>query len=202
MVFVEMSKRKYTKGLRADQQHQTHLKIVEAAIALHAEVGPLQTTISAIADRAGVQRLTIYRHFPEEHELLDVSLARWFDLNPPPDPQEWRASVAPVDWGIAILSMLYQYYSETAQMWAQYDRDRGCIAVLDGKMAKFDGYLEMLAIDVLVHQPGARQKAKLCQAVARHALQFSTWQSLSQTGLDTVEMAALMDDWLHKCPLS
>lgn len=69
-------------------------------------------------------------------------------------------------------------------------------------MAKFDGYLEMLAVDVLVNQHDAREKSKICQAVARHALQFSTWQSLSQTGLDTVEMAALMDDWLHKCPLS
>ncbi len=197
-----MEKRKYTKGLRADKESETRLKIVEAAMNLHGEVGPAQTTISAIADRAGVQRLTVYRHFPEENELLGASSSHWLERNPPPDPENWRESVAIEDWGIAILSMLYHYYGETAYMWDHSYRDRKNLAALNNQMKGFDAYLDMLAADVLASQFDERRTGKLCKAVARHAVQFSTWQSLTKTGIDTAEMAALMDDWLHKCPPS
>jgi len=195
-----MEKRKYNKGLRADKEGETRLRIVEAAMNLHGEVGPAQTTISAIADRAGVQRLTVYRHFPEENELLGACSSHWLELNPPPGPESWRESVATGDWAIAILSMLYQYYSETAYMWDHCYRDRANVAALDEKMKGFDAYLEMLTADMLASQDDERRRGKVCRAVAQHAVQFSIWQSLSRTGIDNAEMAALMDDWLHKCP--
>ncbi|UKV13928.1 TetR/AcrR family transcriptional regulator [Thalassospiraceae bacterium SW-3-3] len=197
-----MEKRKYNKTLRAEKEDETRLKIVEATMSLHGEVGPARTTISAIADRAGVQRLTVYRHFTEENELLDACSSHWLSLNPPPDPALWRESVAEGDWGLAILSMLYHYYDETAYMWDHCYRDRESVAALHEHMTGFDAYLDMLCDDVLASLPDARRKGKMCKAVARHAVQFATWQSLSQTGVENSEMAALMDDWLHKCPVS
>jgi len=197
-----MKKRKYTKGLRANNESETRLKIVEAAMNLHGEVGPAQTTISAIADRAGVQRLTVYRHFPEENELLGACSSHWLDLNPPPDPASWRDSVATGDWAVTILSMLYDYYSQTAYMWEQCYRDREAVPALGEQMKGFDSYLEGLAGDVLSDQDPKRRTGKVCRAVAQHAVQFSTWQSLSNTGLDNAQMAALLDDWLRKCPAS
>ena len=197
-----MKKRKYNKTVRAEKEDGTRQKIVEAAMNLHGEIGPERTTISAIADRAGVQRLTVYRHFPEENELLGACSSHWLSLNPPPDPVSWRESVAPVDWGLAILSMLYHYYGETAYMWDHCYRDRESVAALHGQMAGFDAYLDMLSADVLASQPAERRTGKMCHAVARHAVQFATWQSLSQTGVENSEMAALMNDWLHKCPVS
>ncbi|WOI11892.1 helix-turn-helix domain-containing protein [Thalassospira lucentensis] len=197
-----MEKRKYNKTLRAEKEDETRLKIVEAAMSLHGEVGPARTTISAIADRAGVQRLTVYRHFSEENELLDACLLHWLSLSPPPDPTSWRESVPEGDWGLAILSMLYHYYGETAYMWDHCYRDQESVAALHEHMTGFDAYLDMLCVDVLASLPDARRKGKMCKAVARHAVQFATWQSLSQTGVENSEMAALMDDWLHKCPVS
>jgi AcrR family transcriptional regulator len=82
--------RKYDLGRRADSQAQTRRRITEAAVELHATVGPARTTISAIAERAGVQRLTVYRHFPTEQELFAACSAHWLAGSPPPDPAPWR----------------------------------------------------------------------------------------------------------------
>ena len=79
-----MGKRKYTLRQRAEQQEETRERIVDAAIALHEELGPAATTIRALAERAGVQRLTVYRHFANEGEILDACSTKWLGLNPPP----------------------------------------------------------------------------------------------------------------------
>jgi AcrR family transcriptional regulator len=62
---------------------------------LHEEIGPRATTISAIADRAGVQRLTVYRHFPDETAVFQACTAHWLSLNPPPDPADWAGITDP-----------------------------------------------------------------------------------------------------------
>ena len=54
---------------------------------LHQALGPAKTTISAIAERAGVQRLTVYRHFPDERALLSACSSHYVVANPPPDPE-------------------------------------------------------------------------------------------------------------------
>ena len=85
-----MKKRKYRKSRRAEQEEQTRDKIVDAAMALHEEIGPRATSISAIAERAGVQRLTVYRHFKDDVTIFQACSSRWFELNPPPDPSLWQ----------------------------------------------------------------------------------------------------------------
>src|ERR671919_2710297 len=81
--------RKYEKKRRAEQEAETRQRIVEAMVALHREVGPARTTISAIAERAGVERLTVYRHFPDERSLFEACTGHWRASHPPPDPGPW-----------------------------------------------------------------------------------------------------------------
>ena len=78
--------RKYELKRRAERQEQTRRRIVEATVGLHESVGPARTTVSAVAERAGVQRLTVYRHFPDERALLAACSGHWIASNPTPDP--------------------------------------------------------------------------------------------------------------------
>ena len=75
---------------RAERQANTRARIVEAIMHLHQDVGPRHTTVSAIARRAGVERLTVYRHFNDESEMFAACSHRYLELNPPPQPADWR----------------------------------------------------------------------------------------------------------------
>ncbi len=77
--------RKYELKRRAERKAETRRRIVEATVALHTSDGPARTTISAIADRAGVERHTVYAHFPDERALFDACSAHWASLHPFPD---------------------------------------------------------------------------------------------------------------------
>jgi AcrR family transcriptional regulator len=83
--------RKYTLGRRAEQQAETRLRIVEAAVALHGSAGPARTSFSMVAEKAGVQRHTLYAHFPDEKALLLACSAHHLEIDPPPDPASWTA---------------------------------------------------------------------------------------------------------------
>src|SRR4029079_8163724 len=91
---MSSQKRQYTMRRRAELEEQTRRRITESAVELHEELGPAQTSISAIADRAGVRRSTVYRHFPDEDALFAACSAHWRAANPPPDPSSWSATVA------------------------------------------------------------------------------------------------------------
>src|SRR5438270_11413020 len=82
-------KRRYEQRKRAEDVAVTRRRITEAAVELHGSVGPSRTTVSAVADRAGVQRHTVYRHFPTEAELFRACSAHFWELDPIPDPERW-----------------------------------------------------------------------------------------------------------------
>src|SRR5215211_6472596 len=52
--------RKYELKKRAERRGETRRRIVQAAVDLHTTVGPAKTSTAAIAERAGVQRHTVY----------------------------------------------------------------------------------------------------------------------------------------------
>jgi AcrR family transcriptional regulator len=98
---------------------------------LHQEVGPARTTIAEIARRAGVQRLTVYNHFPDEQELFGACQAHWLRLHPPPDLTEALALPDPVQRIDAVLRRYYGWYRETESMSENVQRDRGAVAPLN-----------------------------------------------------------------------
>src|SRR3954468_22966383 len=102
--------RHYVMRGRAAAADQTRRRIIEAAITLHAARGPADTTISAVAEHAGVQRLTVYRHFPDERLLLDASWEFWSLLHPLPAIQSWEMIADPRQRLRAALDALYIYY--------------------------------------------------------------------------------------------
>lgn len=189
-----MTKRKYRLGQRAARQQETRERIVDAAMALHEELGPAATTISALADRAGVQRLTVYRHFPSETEILRACSSKWLGRHPPPDVSKIKGG-RPLERTRAILRALYDYYSQTQSMWGSLYPDLGKVDALDEPMARFDEYLTALAASVLAEW--APCKSKRLRATVAHSLRFSTWQSLDAQGLGRTAMAELVGSWVQ-----
>lgn len=177
-----MEKRTYTLRRRAEAQDETRTRIVEAAVALHEEVGPARTTISAIAERAGVQRLTVYRHFPKEAALFAACTSLWLGHNPPPDPAPWASIADPVERMRAALLGLFAYYRRTARMWTVSYRDVDEVAALRAPLRRFEqGYLG--ALQRLLLEPwGPASRDPAVKAVVGHCLRFATWQSLVHQG--------------------
>jgi AcrR family transcriptional regulator len=115
--------RKYELKRRAERQDQTRQRIVDAAIALHTTIGPARTTIRALAERAGVQRHTVYSHFPDERSLGLACSGRHAELHPLPDPSEWRTIADPERRLRRGLSELYAYYARHGEEIAPILRD-------------------------------------------------------------------------------
>jgi AcrR family transcriptional regulator len=175
--------RKYELNRRAETQAETRRRITEATAELHSTIGPARTTISAIAEKAGVQRLTVYRHFPEERELFAACGAHWIAENPPPDPGPWAAIEDPLERLITALTEIYGWYRANEGMIGNTERDAPQLPVL-AEVADPDAYLDPV-----------RDLLGPCEARAAigHALAFSTWRSLTRDqGLDDAGAAALI----------
>ena len=185
--------RKYVLKQRAERQEETRQRIVEAVVALHEEVGPAQTTISAIAERAGVERLTVYRHFPDERSLFEACSARFDELHPRPDPRPWTEIADPIERLRVALTQIYASFRESEQMLANVYRDAPRVAAIQPVLATYAPYWTRVSTILLDGwQPAADQQPLLAAAVG-HALEFQTWRSLvRQHGLTDMEAVELM----------
>lgn len=188
--------RKYKLKRRAERQEQTRDRIVEATMALHEELGPREATISAIAERAGVQRLTVYRHFPDDQALFQACTSRWIERNPPPGPEQWHQSEQPVDRTRVALTALYGYYRRTERMWTVSYRDEAEVAALQAPMAGFRAHLAMVRDDLLAAWSASGGDKRPLSVTLAHAVDFPTWQSLARLGLQDDEAAELVVRWL------
>ena len=191
-------KRKYEKKQRAEAEAQTRLRITESAVELHGTLGPAQTTMSAVAEHAGVRRSTLYRHFPDERALFGACSAHWAEANPPPDISRWAEVADPGERLDIALAELYAYYRQTAGMIDKLLRDEGAVPVVAEKFAAYHQFLAMAA-EILARGRGLRgHAAKRTRAAIGHALAFRTWQDLTETqGLgdrQAVELMAAMVD--------
>lgn len=193
---MNMKNRKYTKTLRAEQQDGTREKIVEATVALHEELGPANTSIKAIAEKAGVQRLTVYRHFPDDISLFQACTTHWFRLNPPPSLAEWTDLEDAHERSHAALLAFYHYYRRTEKMWNVAYRDVDQIEALQGPMGQFEAYLDLVRDDLLARwKPEPGQKKSLAVTL-RHCLRFSTWASLKKEPLSDKKIVKLVMAWI------
>ena len=186
-------RRKYTKRRRAEAEQQTQQRITEAAVDLHGSVGPARTTISAIADRAGVQRATVYRHFPDEETLFAACSGHYAALNPPPDPTAWREISEPDARLRQALGEIYAYYGRTESMIENVTRDMPLVPAMAKPVARRRAYLEMVVEEILAGRRERGHARRRVKAAIGHATSFATWQSLvRQQGLDDSEAAAMM----------
>ena len=173
---------------RAEKAAETRRRIVEATVALHEEVGPARTTVAEVARRAGVQRLTVYNHFPDERDLLAACQAHFLAGHPPPDFEELLAAEDPVDRLRAVLEALYGFYRQTEPMSANVRRDAQVVPALAEVMAGEAAMREQL-VDGLARGLGRSARVRAALAVA---LDFGTWQILACQGLGDAAAADVM----------
>jgi AcrR family transcriptional regulator len=186
------TKRRYEKRARAAQEEATRRRVIEAAIALHGTVGPARTTISAIAERAGVRRATVYRHFPDERALFLGCSGAWREHNPLPDPATWAAIADPAARVEAALDALYRWYERAEPMLSALLRDMEAMPIIAELQAGRLAYLTDVE-DGLASGWGARGKAaKRLRASIGLALDFFTWRTLNERGLSRGEAMAVM----------
>lgn len=186
--------RRYTQRKRAASREETRQRIVEATMRLHEELGPRATTISAIAQRAGVQRLTVYRHFPDETAVFQACTSRWLELNPPPTEADWRYVEGGEARVHAALLAFYRYYRVTQRMWRAAHRDEPDVPALKGPMGAFRDHLRQVGLGLLDDLGGAGDGPLV--TTLHHALAFTTWASLEAQGIDDAAMADLVVAWL------
>ncbi len=186
-------KRKYEKKARAEAEGQTRLRITESAVELHGSLGPARTSMSAVAEHAGVRRSTLYRHFPDERALFGACSAHWTEENPPPDVGAWATIADPGERLAAALSDLYAYYRQTEGMMDKLLRDEATVEVVEELMGGYRAMLDQAA-EILMKGRGLRgNAAKRTRAAIGHALAFRTWQDLTGAqGLDDDQATALM----------
>jgi AcrR family transcriptional regulator len=179
--------RTYEKRARAAAEEETRRRITEAAIELHGSVGPARTTVSELARRAGVSRVTVYNHFPDDASLLAACSAQWAERHPPPDPTAWTANSDEAERLRAALGELYAWYEANETMLANSERDAPLVPALAALRARrTEPFLEAM-LDVLAPDAGAERRALVAVA-----LQLRTWQTLARRGLSTEQAAELM----------
>lgn len=168
--------RQYQLRARAERQQDTRRRIVEAAVELHRTVGPARTEVSAVAEMAGVERVTVYRHFPRQEELLTACSEHFRALRPPPDPARFRSLRDPRRRAAAALDAAFAYYEANEPMMANVLRDAAVLPVGGGFLAFQSALAETL-------QPGwnvrGRRRERL-HAALRLAVDFHAWQRLAR----------------------
>jgi len=186
-------KRAYRKKRRAKLEAETRRRITESAVELHGTIGPSQTSISAVAELAGVRRSTVYRHFPHEAALFAACTAHWTASNPAPDLSRWSAIEDPDERLRSALDELYAYYRGTERMLANLLRDEARMPTVERMFRGYRDYITA-ARDTLIAGIGARGRARQrVLAAIGHALAFATWRSLvREQGLDDSQATQLM----------
>jgi AcrR family transcriptional regulator len=178
---------------RAEAEEHTRLRITESAVALHEEVGPAQTSISAIAERAGVRRSTVYRHFPDDDALFAACSAHWRAAHPPPDPEAWSSIADPAERTRTALDALYAFYARTEPMYVSLLRDEPLVPAVERRLRDFHGFIRTIQENLLAGRGLRGRRAQYVRAALGHVLAFPTWRSLTrEQGLAHDEAVELM----------
>jgi AcrR family transcriptional regulator len=174
--------RPYTKRRRAEAEAETRARIAEAAMKLHGSVGPARTTISAVAEEAGVQRATVYRHFPGAESLFGACSAHWAALHPPPDPGEWASIPDPNDRLRCGLAEIYAWYGSDEQMFVNTRRDAALVPAMAGPVAVGRAVMTAMVEALVAGRPERGRARRRVSAAIAHATAFGTWYSLTREG--------------------
>ena len=185
------SQRAYRMGRRRDQLDAMSRRIAEAAFELHGTIGPAQTTISAVAERAGVQRHTVYHHFPDMTSLMRACTEHGMQITRTPEPAPWRAIEDPEARLRHGLGELYAYYRANAQLLGNIVRDMPLMCDIGG-VESFVERMGQLFGALAEGWPGDAGTQRLRMVTIGHAMAYETWRSLSGASLSDEEATDLM----------
>ncbi|HEX6753494.1 MAG TPA: helix-turn-helix domain-containing protein [Solirubrobacterales bacterium] len=187
------TKRQYRKRRRAELEDETRLRITEAAVELHGSLGPAKTTISAVAELAGVQRATVYRHFPDEEALFGACSMHWLGQHPLPDLAEWAAVADPDERLRLALSGLYAWYESGEEMLEKTTRDASLVPAMRVPVELRQAWLAEAAATIVRGRPERGARRRRIEGAVGHAISFATWRSLVRDqGLATSDAVDLM----------
>ena len=161
---------------RAELMDRTRRQITEAAVRLHTSVGPSATSMSAVADEAGVTRVTLYRHFPSSEALFGACMAHWRALHPSPDPAEWRAVSSFEQRVRRAVAEVYAWYGENGDDLFPLYRDAAFTpaSTIAARRANTDRMVESILAGLELPLAHRRRLVAICG----HLLRFWTWHSL------------------------
>ncbi len=186
---------KYNLKARAERYRKTRQRIVEAAAELHRTAGPARTTVTEIANKAGVERQTVYNHFPDELSLFEACSAHNRTLNPPPDPEPWKLIRDPEERLRRALADLYDYYRRNERLLANVTSDAqanpNTRKVLEPRVKHQERMRDALVAGW--ERGDERGRERLLHGALWVALEFQTWHTLArQQGFDDDESIELM----------
>jgi AcrR family transcriptional regulator len=186
-------KRPYRMKRRAELERATRQRITESAVELHGSLGPARTTMSAVAEHAGVRRSTLYRHFPDEMALFEACTSHWRAANPVPDLASWAAIEDPDDRLRIALAELYAFYRSTQHMLENLYRDHVVSAPVAHHFGRFRDYLDGARTTLMAGRRVRGRARSRVGATIGHALAFATWRSLAiEQELSDAEAVELM----------
>ena len=166
--------RTYELKKRAEQLAETRQRIVEAAVELHTTAGPSKTSIAAIAEYAGVQRHTVYAHFPDLRSLIGACSSHWEAANPFPERRTWSAIQEPERRLRVALEAVYAWYERVEPDLALFRRDASLVPETGEIVEQHANHLDALAAELAEDFTPTRG----ARAAIGHALEFETWRSL------------------------
>lgn len=185
-------------GRRQLAVQETRERIVAAAFDLHATIGPSRTTIRAIADRAGLQRHTVYAHFPDLDSLYEACTAHGIRSTGMPEPDSWRTIDQPRDRLRHALTEMIGWYRANERMLANVLFDIDPSTPPPPTPDAFD--LRMVALQAALMDAWAdvdpQERAAVLAAVVGHALAFTTWRSLAAGGLRDDQIVEVLVGWV------
>jgi AcrR family transcriptional regulator len=186
-------KRPYRMKVRAELQEETRRRITESAVELHGTLGPSRTSMSAVAEHAGLPRSTLYRHFPDEAALFVACAGHWAMQHPLPDLEAWAAMRDPDARLRLALEELYAYYDGAEPMLANILRDLEVVEAVRTQFAPFVGYMQAAQDTLMTGRRGRGRAAARTRAAIGHALAFTTWRSLvREQGCSRSDAVAMM----------
>ena len=193
---TENRNRKYELKARAESQERTRQRIAKAAAELHEKVGPAETTVAEIARRAGVSRLTVYKHFPDNAALYPACSAHYLSQHPLPDFGAALVTEEPVERVRSLLDAVYAgWYRDSRAMMRNLQRDRRLDPDLDAFMRdNGDAALAGLADAVTAGFELEAGSVTRVRSLVRVALDFWTWDRLDAEGLSDRQKAELMTE--------
>lgn len=181
----------YELKARAERMAVTRQRIIEATLKLHQTLGPAHTSISAIAAEAGVQRHTVYSHFPEERDIYVACGGLFGQRNPLPPVEPWRDIEDPSTRIHRALLDVYGYFRRHERELWPIIRDMPLMPQLVGR--RFGPYRESVVVTVTAGWQLRGGRVKKVRALLDAALRFETWRALARdSALSDAEAAATM----------
>ena len=171
---IKSMARSYQLKQRGERQQRTRQKIIEAAIDLHQVQGLAATTMSDIAERAKVGRVTVYRHFPDDVALIGACSGQYFQRHPLPDPEAWRSVQNATERLRRGLCETYAYHRATEAMMTRVLAEARDLPI----MIPYHTHWKWAADILLAGWPGSTPRKTLLQAALALSLNFDTWQFL------------------------